>query len=840
MKKIIFIKVIIFFVLSPVIGYAEYIRPPRPVMDYVPQNIGIYDTYYKNFLSGDCRVCHGNRYDGEEIGEMPYRHQYTALSFNPCPDGSPITENCFLKCHSTPGPTEPTSDCRECHAFYIYNISPHHISDFADSGQCTACHRPDLLSETYRVFPLSYYPTASTNTPKLINCENCHWPSGNFPHAPPPQTEWDLWTGFPLPSHPENATPTPAPIEANGPMYSGQLNYPTKQFQPMEGAHHEVAGKIYQKCYECHGIVHNVHSDDPVTMRLCQNCHDINTLHGIQEHMTDNNIYTIDGVSNQTVTAEQKCIACHGVLPGWEIPTVIKPPVIKGLAPMFGEVGTLCEINGENFGTVPGSILLTPRIGETDQTYEISSGSPYLISWDTENISFNIPSELSPRNYNIRVKTTDGISNIKVFTIKGEPVTIPCPTSAPSITKIEPPLGAENALVTIYGSDFGDRHADMRDVLLEDISQNPYPASIYSWTENMIKFRVQGWCYWPGDIKVIAKNRLGQSSVEVFELRRFPYISYIDPKTVLPTSSITISGKGFGDLQEYIRPDNYGWTSKIRLSRLDTLTGIEETITVTPDSWSDETITITIPDNIPADSYGLTVETKYFHDDNSSGSYDEDDTVYQRVITDPVLLNILPKGPHLIAPNGGEVIPSGSTYNIKWETTPETVKFDLLYSLNNGTTWNTIAKEVTGSSYDWRVPTPSKNKDGCLIKIIGYNASGMKVGEDTSDLTFKIEVVKLTSPNGGEKWDSGSTYAITWTSNGTKNPVANVKLLYTTNGGSTWKLITTRSGNPGNYPWEVPWVSKKKTKCMVKVVLKDESGKTVGIDVSDNYFTIRL
>ena len=38
---------------------AAYVRPGNPLMDYVPQNIGVYDTYYENFNETDCRVCHG-------------------------------------------------------------------------------------------------------------------------------------------------------------------------------------------------------------------------------------------------------------------------------------------------------------------------------------------------------------------------------------------------------------------------------------------------------------------------------------------------------------------------------------------------------------------------------------------------------------------------------------------------------------------------------------------------------------------------------------------------------------------------------------------------------------
>jgi uncharacterized delta-60 repeat protein len=191
----------------------------------------------------------------------------------------------------------------------------------------------------------------------------------------------------------------------------------------------------------------------------------------------------------------------------------------------------------------------------------------------------------------------------------------------------------------------------------------------------------------------------------------------------------------------------------------------------------------------------------------------------------------------VISPNGGDVIPSGSKYNLQWQGSPDAVKFTLKYSINNGTTWKLIAKNITGASYSWTVPSPANNKMTCLVKVIGFNSSGTKVGEDISDSTFTIEVVKLTSPDGGETLTSGSPHTITWTTHGTIRPVANTKLFRSINSGSTWTLIKTLTGNPGSYNWTVPTVSS--SNCKVKVVLKDTGNVTVGSDVSDGVFTIQ-
>jgi len=192
----------------------------------------------------------------------------------------------------------------------------------------------------------------------------------------------------------------------------------------------------------------------------------------------------------------------------------------------------------------------------------------------------------------------------------------------------------------------------------------------------------------------------------------------------------------------------------------------------------------------------------------------------------------------VLVPNGGEVIPSGSPYTIWWEAPPDAVSFKLRYSMDNGTTWKPIVSGITEKSYGWEVPTLRKNKTKCLVKVIGYDGSEKKVGADRSDWPFTIEVVKLTSPNGGETLTPGDIPTITWTTYETKKDVARVILKYTKNGGKRWKKMETLAENTGTYDWTVPDVPNTKSKCLVKVVLKDAKGNTVGSDTSDGYFTI--
>ncbi len=193
----------------------------------------------------------------------------------------------------------------------------------------------------------------------------------------------------------------------------------------------------------------------------------------------------------------------------------------------------------------------------------------------------------------------------------------------------------------------------------------------------------------------------------------------------------------------------------------------------------------------------------------------------------------------LLSPNGGEVLPTNSVFQIQWQAPASATKFKLHYSLDNGATWKVIVKNATGTSYNWKVPKVANNITTARVRVTGLTSGGAVVGADASNKPFTIEVVSVTSPNGGEGLVTGNTHTVTWRTNATIKAVKKVVLKYSLNKGRTWKPLATISGfNPGSYDWVVPAVPKVKGNCLVKVVLKDAGNKTVGRDVSDATFTI--
>ncbi|NJD56735.1 MAG: hypothetical protein FIA94_10075 [Nitrospirae bacterium] len=102
------------------------------------------------------------------------------------------------------------------------------------------------------------------------------------------------------------------------------------------------------------------------------------------------------------------------------------------------------------------------------------------------------------------------------------------------------------------------------------------------------------------------------------------------------------------------------------------------------------------------------------------------------------ILALTVKKVSLLTPNGGERLPSGSTYSIRWNAPANAAKFNLKYTLNNGVTWTKIAKGITTNSYSWTVPTVAADKKKAKIKITAIDKNGVAVGSDVSDLNFTV------------------------------------------------------------------------------------------------------
>ncbi|MCP5108196.1 MAG: hypothetical protein GY950_32720 [bacterium] len=182
-------------------------------------------------------------------------------------------------------------------------------------------------------------------------------------------------------------------------------------------------------------------------------------------------------------------------------------------------------------------------------------------------------------------------------------------------------------------------------------------------------------------------------------------------------------------------------------------------------------------------------------------------------------------------PNGGETLDIGTTYTIKWRSSGGVGNVKLRYSTNGGTNWTKFADSTPNDgSYAWTVPDePSTN---CRIRI-SESSDGDPFDVSNSSFTIAQQddsTLTVTDPNGGEAVNAGSSYTVRWTSTGTVN---NVKLRYSTDGGSTWIKFVDSTPNDGNYMWSVPDVDSDN--CLIRI---SDAADGFPYDVSNSTFSI--
>ena len=181
------------------------------------------------------------------------------------------------------------------------------------------------------------------------------------------------------------------------------------------------------------------------------------------------------------------------------------------------------------------------------------------------------------------------------------------------------------------------------------------------------------------------------------------------------------------------------------------------------------------------------------------------------------------------SPNGGEIWAGCTSKNITWTASGTSNFYSIDYSTDGGTNWTSVTSfyNTTSGSYSWTVP--NINSSNCLVRITDSNNPGTK---DQSNASFTITApLILTSPNGGEKWEAGTTKSITWAATGTSK---RYNIQYSTNAGGSWTNIRTNYYNTsGIYNWTVP--NAPSTSCLVRITDYYTSCMT---DKSDNIFTI--
>jgi hypothetical protein len=185
----------------------------------------------------------------------------------------------------------------------------------------------------------------------------------------------------------------------------------------------------------------------------------------------------------------------------------------------------------------------------------------------------------------------------------------------------------------------------------------------------------------------------------------------------------------------------------------------------------------------------------------------------------------------LITPNGKEAWGVGTTRNITWTSNKITgnVKIELNRNYPSGS-WEVLFSSTPNDGIQpWTVSGPLSSS--ARIRITSLSNP---LVSDISDSNFRITLppaLSLTSPNGGESWEIGSTRNILWDYSGI---LGNVKIELNRNYPSgSWEVLFASTSNDGNEPWRV--TGPESTACRMRI--SSVSDPTIS-DVSNANFAI--
>jgi Calcineurin-like phosphoesterase/Bacterial Ig domain len=192
---------------------------------------------------------------------------------------------------------------------------------------------------------------------------------------------------------------------------------------------------------------------------------------------------------------------------------------------------------------------------------------------------------------------------------------------------------------------------------------------------------------------------------------------------------------------------------------------------------------------------------------------------------------------------------------------PGGAKLDVTYTpANDGTNYsvtahitNSLPERFENSELRFVMPPQKGQVDvtgGTLLQIDDSGPQaiyyvGVDIAANSSSQTVTVALdatdreppaVTVTSPNGGEVWDEGSSHDITWTATDNVG-VTSVDILLSLDGGTTYPdTLAAGEPNDGEYAWAVDGDTSSSAR--IKLVVYDGGGNS-GEDASDGDFEVR-
>ena len=420
--------------------------PPPPVN----QSLYIYDTKFDQFTTADCHNCHGT---DAQLVTLHHNLIYTTTPAVSCYNASGTTPTTLATgCHvliPAPGGGYTFQDFRTCSNCHT-GQSPHHgpTSTFAVAQDCMHCHGSAIDNPTDG----HYIPTYAINTDSTL---------GGVTPAP---------GGRPVPD-PNNPTGT---ITVQGCEACHQASTAaTPQIFSNANTHHGTnIGSFIQPggigdCNWCH--------DSQTTIRGCEACHGVKSLHNIQANTPNaNNLGTIipgnEDLGYGHIGNNWDCVGCHGSWTGSSANTTATAPAITGLSSSVVTAGqsVTLAINGESFSNQDAmGNTYNPVVTLTNGQGTITV-TPFSVT--TSEIKVLLPA-MQQGVYELRVDKSGTVSNLTTLIV--------APKQALKAATLS------GSTLTITGAGFGTTPSAEASKLL-GVFVGPVQARIVSWSDTKI------------------------------------------------------------------------------------------------------------------------------------------------------------------------------------------------------------------------------------------------------------------------------------------------------------------------------------------------------------------
>jgi IPT/TIG domain len=378
-------------------GMAFALIPHTPVN----QDMGTFDTLSSKLTEATCRRCHASG--------VPDTHHNLEAKYQ-CMNCHPVITNPDLSQAIT-----MVRDCMQCHnaAFNNLNIrKPHHETQNAQDGHCSSCHGNIVddyddghyipIYNISLVTPATKYREINSTTGKKSGgCESCHE---------------------------RNRTLDP-------------LIYSNKKTHHNLGSVSGFNPSNISKCAACHDLQSGQYESGSI--RYCERCHGITSLHNIQ--------YNYTGTNGQPgyghIGARGDCNGCHALYMASEaMPapgTDVIIPVINNISTSKVTEGntTMLIIHGSNLVTTVDGVTHSSVVVLTDEINPITLTPTAANSTD---IVVTLPA-LSKGDY--------GVYALKNGSVKSNRL----PLVVISKVVISSAVNVDNK-VTISGSGFGHKY----------------------------------------------------------------------------------------------------------------------------------------------------------------------------------------------------------------------------------------------------------------------------------------------------------------------------------------------------------------------------------------------